>query len=111
VLADLEAGRIADMDRHGITMQVLSSLSTQQVSADVAADLVRSANNTLAARLFRPRPYRPPPRRPDGDPRCRRHHRAKQAPGWHLQQREPGVMRWTVPSGRTHTTTPTVYDT
>lgn len=44
-------------------------------------------------------------------PKCRRHHRAKQAPGWHLQQREPGVMRWILPSGRTHTTTPTVYDT
>ncbi len=44
-------------------------------------------------------------------PKCRRHHRAKQAPGWHLEQPEPGVMRWTLPSGRTHTTTPTVYET
>jgi hypothetical protein len=44
-------------------------------------------------------------------PKCRRHHRAKQAPGWRLEQPEPGVMRWTLPSGRTHTTTPTVYNT
>jgi Domain of unknown function (DUF222) len=44
-------------------------------------------------------------------PKCRRHHRAKQAPGWRVQQPEPGVLRWTLPSGRTHTTTPTVYDT
>jgi len=43
-------------------------------------------------------------------PKCRRHHRAKQSPGWKLQQNQPGVMRWTLPSGRVHTTTPTVYD-
>ena len=43
-------------------------------------------------------------------PKCRRHHRCKQAPGWKLEQTEPGVMRWTLPSGRVHTTTPTVYD-
>jgi uncharacterized protein DUF222 len=43
-------------------------------------------------------------------PPCRRHHRAKQAPGWHLEQPEPGVMRWRLPSGRVYTTTPTVYD-
>jgi hypothetical protein len=44
-------------------------------------------------------------------PPCRRHHRAKQAPGWQLSQPEPGVMRWTTPSGRIHTTTPTIYET
>jgi hypothetical protein len=44
-------------------------------------------------------------------PPCRRHHRAKQAPGWDLSQPEPGVMRWTTPSGRIHTTRPTVYET
>ncbi len=48
VLCDLDQGRLADMDKHGISTQVLSNLSTQQVPADVAADLVRSANDTLA---------------------------------------------------------------
>jgi hypothetical protein len=43
-------------------------------------------------------------------PPCRHHHRIKQGPGWKLEQPEPGVMRWTTPSGRTYTTTPTVYD-
>ena len=38
-------------------------------------------------------------------PPCRRHHRVKQAPGWKLEQPEPGVMRWTTPSGRSYTTT------
>ena len=40
-------------------------------------------------------------------PLCQRHHHAKHAPGWKLQQPEPGVMRWTTPSGRTYTTHPT----
>jgi hypothetical protein len=44
-------------------------------------------------------------------PPCRRHHRAKQSPGWQLTQPEPGLMRWQTPSGRVYTTTPTVYDT
>jgi Domain of unknown function (DUF222) len=43
-------------------------------------------------------------------PPCRRHHRVKQAPGWMLTQPEPGVMRWTTPSGRSYTTRPTVYE-
>jgi hypothetical protein len=43
-------------------------------------------------------------------PRCRTHHRAKQAPDWTVQQVAPGVTRWTLPSGRTHVTTPTTYD-
>ncbi|MGH3209113.1 MAG: DUF222 domain-containing protein, partial [Trebonia sp.] len=43
-------------------------------------------------------------------PKCRRHHRCKQATGWKVDQPEPGIFRWTVPSGRTYTTTPTVYD-
>ncbi len=33
-------------------------------------------------------------------PLCRRHHRAKQAPGWHLTHDQPGVMTWRLPSGR-----------
>ena len=43
-------------------------------------------------------------------PKCRRHHRCKQAPGWLVEQPEPGIIRWTLPNGRTHPTTPTVYD-
>jgi len=43
-------------------------------------------------------------------PKCRRHHRCKQARGWRLEQPAPGVFRWTTPSGRSYTTTPTVYD-
>jgi hypothetical protein len=43
-------------------------------------------------------------------PKCRRHHRAKQAPGWRVEQPEPGIVRWTLPNGRTHITTPTEYD-
>lgn len=43
-------------------------------------------------------------------PKCRTHHRCKQAPDWKVTQPEPGVTRWTLPSGRTRTTTPTRYD-
>jgi len=43
-------------------------------------------------------------------PRCRTHHRAKQAPDWTVEQAAPGVARWTLPSGRAHETTPTRYD-
>ncbi|MGO8956307.1 MAG: hypothetical protein ACLQFR_02875 [Streptosporangiaceae bacterium] len=39
------------------------------------------------------------------EPLCRRHHRAKQAPGWHLEHREPGRMTWRLPSGRVYETT------
>jgi hypothetical protein len=46
----------------------------------------------------------------DLSPPCSRHHHAKHAPGWKLQQPEPGVMRWTLPSGRVRTTRPTRYD-
>jgi Domain of unknown function (DUF222) len=42
-------------------------------------------------------------------PLCRHHHRCKQAQGWHLDQPEPGVLVWRTPTGRTYTTTPTVY--
>ena len=37
---------------------------------------------------------------------CRRHHQAKQAPGWHLEQPSPGTLTWTLPSARTYTTPP-----
>jgi hypothetical protein len=43
-------------------------------------------------------------------PKCRTHHRAKQAPGWQVEQPEPGVFRWTLPSGRIHTTRPSTYE-
>lgn len=42
-------------------------------------------------------------------PKCRRHHKCKQTPGWKVEQSQPGVIRWTLPSGRIHTTKPTVY--
>jgi hypothetical protein len=42
-------------------------------------------------------------------PLCRHHHRCKQAEGWRLEQPEPGLLVWRVPSGRTYATTPTQY--
>ena len=42
-------------------------------------------------------------------PLCRRHHQAKQAPGWYLSQPEPGVLTWRLPSGRRLTVTPEPY--
>jgi hypothetical protein len=45
----------------------------------------------------------------NGGPVCRRHHRAKQAHGWRLEQPQPGTLLWTIPSGRTYTTRPAEY--
>lgn len=42
-------------------------------------------------------------------PRCRRHHKAKQTPGWRLVQSQTGHLTWTTPSGRSYTTRPTQY--
>jgi hypothetical protein len=42
-------------------------------------------------------------------PLCRRHHQAKQARGWRLDQPEPGTLIWTLPSGRQYTVTPEPY--
>ncbi len=42
-------------------------------------------------------------------PLCRRHHQAKQAPGWRLTQLCPGEMTWRTPSGRTYHTTGPPY--
>jgi hypothetical protein len=42
-------------------------------------------------------------------PRCRTHHRCKQAPDWQVDQAGPGVTRWRLPSGRVRVTTPTIY--
>lgn len=44
------------------------------------------------------------------NPKCRRHHRTKQAPGWKTAQPTPDTATWTTPSGRTHATSPTAYD-
>jgi hypothetical protein len=43
-------------------------------------------------------------------PVCRTDHRAKQAPGWRLEQAGArGWFRWTTPSGRTYLSRPTQY--
>jgi hypothetical protein len=44
------------------------------------------------------------------NPKCRRHHRTKQAPGWQATQPTPGTATWTTPAGRSHTSTATAYD-
>jgi hypothetical protein len=40
---------------------------------------------------------------------CRRHHRLKGTAGWHAEMTTPGVITWTLPHGRTYTTTPEPY--
>ena len=46
----------------------------------------------------------------DAGPVCRRNHRNKQAPGWHLEHAGArGWFRWTTPSGRTYLSRPTQY--
>jgi hypothetical protein len=40
---------------------------------------------------------------------CRRHHKAKQTPRWHLTQPQPGVLTWTTPHGRSYTVGPSTY--
>jgi hypothetical protein len=42
-------------------------------------------------------------------PLCRRHHQGKQAPGWQLNQDQPGIMTWRLPSGREYATCPEPY--
>ena len=42
-------------------------------------------------------------------PCCRRHHRAKQTPGWQLAQPTPGTFTWTTPHGRSYQTHPGPY--
>ncbi len=42
-------------------------------------------------------------------PLCRRHHRAKQAGGWHLTQTAPGHVTWALPHGRTYRAGPGRY--
>jgi len=45
----------------------------------------------------------------NGAPLCRRHHRCKQTPGWHLSQDRPGIMTWRLPGGREYQTTGDPY--
>jgi hypothetical protein len=40
---------------------------------------------------------------------CRRHHQAKQAQGWRLDQPEPGVLLWRLPHGRSYRVEPPRY--
>jgi hypothetical protein len=42
-------------------------------------------------------------------PLCRRHHRAKQAAGWKLEQPGPAVLVWTLPHRRSHIVQPEPY--
>jgi hypothetical protein len=42
-------------------------------------------------------------------PLCRRHHQAKQAQGWWLDQPEPGILVWTLPHGRRYRVEPDRY--
>ena len=42
-------------------------------------------------------------------PLCRRHHRAKQVPGWQLTQDQPGHLTWRLPSGRSYQTPGELY--
>jgi hypothetical protein len=42
-------------------------------------------------------------------PLCRRHHRGKQAPRWHLSQDQPGTLTWQLPHDRSYITTPEPY--
>ena len=51
-----------------------------------------------------------PPTSATSDPSAEGTIACKQAPGWLVEQPEPGVIRWTLPNGRAHTTTPTAYD-
>ena len=45
----------------------------------------------------------------NGDPKCRHDHRLKQHQGWKSERLADGSVRWTMPSGRQHTTEPTRY--
>ena len=40
---------------------------------------------------------------------CRRHHRAKQAQGWWLDQPEPAILLWRLPHGRSYLVEPRGY--
>jgi hypothetical protein len=42
-------------------------------------------------------------------PVCRKHHQAKQCPGWAAAAPEPGTVIWTTPGGRSYATRPEPY--
>lgn len=42
-------------------------------------------------------------------PLCRRHHRAKQAAGWRLEQPQPGILTWHLPHQRSYQQAPEPY--
>jgi hypothetical protein len=39
---------------------------------------------------------------------CRHHHRVKQEPGFRVVQREPGLFRWTFPTGHEYDVGPPI---
>jgi len=43
------------------------------------------------------------------EPLCRRHHQAKQTPGWQLSQPGPGNLVWRLPHGRSYEVRPDPY--
>jgi hypothetical protein len=45
----------------------------------------------------------------NGGPKCRRDHRLKQHPRWHVDQLPDGTFTWTAPSGRQYTSAPDRY--
>jgi hypothetical protein len=45
----------------------------------------------------------------NGHPKCRRDHRVKQHPRWHVEQLASGNVQWTTPAGRQYATEPTRY--
>ena len=42
-------------------------------------------------------------------PACRHDHHTKQVPGWTVTCHQPGILTWTTPGHRSHTTTPAEY--
>ena len=42
-------------------------------------------------------------------PACRHDHHTKQVPGWTVTCHQPGILTWTTPGHRSHTTTPVQY--
>ena len=93
----------SDMMPPGPLLGALTEQAVRDVtglSDDELIGVLRASQRLVAREHYKAGRHRP-----------RTHHRAKQAPDWTVQQPAPGVTRWTLPSGRTHVTTPTKYDT